>query len=236
VITRGGHIANKSCLELFTTVEAHSTVISNVPYHNLLSNDEKDYIERKLGRMYIDCWRAKAEEIQAILKEKTWFGFDLDDTLHEFRKASTAAIDATLQVIAQKHSTSMEDLKRAYAEVLAQKTSNAFADGKSSHEYRKERFSTVLTFFSLPSSNDLLEELLHKYELTFTSSLELKCGAPSLLTFLKPLGKSIAVITEGPQDAQERTLQTLGLTIKSTSSPQQISSGYQRPQASSKRR
>lgn len=201
-------------LGLFATVGAYSTVVPNVPYHNLLSNDEKDYIERKLGRMYVDCWRGKVEKIRAILKGKTWFGFDLDDTLHEFRKASTAAVGATLQIITQKYGTPIEDLKRAYAEVLSQKTSNAFADGKSSNEYRKERFSTVLNYFSLPLSDELLEELLRIYDLTLTNSLELKRGALSLLMLIKSIGKKIAVITEGPQDAQERTLEALGLMDK----------------------
>ena len=42
----------------------------------------------------------------------------------------------------------------------------------------------------------------------------LKYGALSLFLHLKSLGKNIAVITEGPQDAQEWALSKLGLADK----------------------
>ncbi|CAJ0547194.1 Ff.00g018210.m01.CDS01 [Fusarium sp. VM40] len=44
-------------LGLFTTVEASSSVEADVPYHNLLSNTEKDELEECLGRSYLRCWR-----------------------------------------------------------------------------------------------------------------------------------------------------------------------------------
>lgn len=49
-------------------------------------------------------------------------------------------------------------------------------------------------------------ELLESYEATLMTSLELKCGAVELLSMIKDMGKKIVVITEGPQDAQERTV------------------------------
>jgi putative hydrolase of the HAD superfamily len=42
------------------------------------------------------------------------------------------------------------------------------------------------------------------------ASLELKCGAIDLLSTLKDMGKRIVIMTEGPQDAQERTIHRLG--------------------------
>jgi phosphoglycolate phosphatase-like HAD superfamily hydrolase len=59
-----------------------------------------------------------------------------------------------------------------------------------------------------------LDELAHTYEAALEDSLELKCGALSLLTHIKAMGKKIVVITEGPQDAQEKTLEKLGLKDK----------------------
>ncbi|KAL8365182.1 hypothetical protein RB595_004135 [Gaeumannomyces hyphopodioides] len=44
-------------------------------------------IEEQLGRLYLGCWRDEARRLRTILLEKTWVGFDLDDTLHEFRRA-----------------------------------------------------------------------------------------------------------------------------------------------------
>ena len=43
------------------------------------------------------------------------------------------------------------------------------------------------------------------------SSLELKCGALDLLSMIKDMGNKMVVITEGPQDAQEGTVQGLGI-------------------------
>ena len=41
---------------LFTTVEASSLVEPDVPYHDLLSNTEKDNIEGSVGSLYLRCW------------------------------------------------------------------------------------------------------------------------------------------------------------------------------------
>jgi putative hydrolase of the HAD superfamily len=91
--------------------------------------------------------------LRSILQTKTWFGFDLDDTLHEFRKASGAAVLTTLSKISSVHQIPTEDLQAAYK----------------------------------------------------------KAGARSLLTYLKSVGKKVVIITEGPHDAQEWTLEKLGL-------------------------
>lgn len=79
------------------------------------------------------------------------------------------------------------------------------------HDYRRERFLSVLTKFSLPQDSTFLAGLLEVYESTLKASLELKCGALALLSTIKKMGKKIVVITEGPQDAQERTVKDLGI-------------------------
>ena len=56
-----------------------------------------------------------------------------------------------------------------------------------------------------------MQALLDTYEATITQNLQLKEGAIPLLEALKQQGKSIAIITEGPQDSQERTVGALGL-------------------------
>ncbi|KAK5996141.1 hypothetical protein PT974_04569 [Cladobotryum mycophilum] len=151
------------------------------------------------------------QRLQSILAEKSWFGFDLDDTLHDFRGASSTATKSTLAAISQRHAISLPILQDHYAKVLREKTANAFSDGRTSFDYRKERFVSVLAYFSLPLDEQFLGQLLELYETTLSSSLCLKPGALSLLTMLKREGKSIVVITEGPQDAQERTISHLGL-------------------------
>ena len=56
-----------------------------------------------------------------------------------------------------------------------------------------------------------MDELLEIYETTMTASLELKAGVLELMSTVRSMGKRIAIITEGPQDAQNRTISALGL-------------------------
>jgi putative hydrolase of the HAD superfamily len=153
-------------------------------------------------------------------KKATWFFFDLDDTLHEFRKASSAAVDATLHLILEQHVNhkissgkppTIADLKAEYINISRTSTSAAFVDGKTSHEYRAERFQSVMDVFGISFRKQQMQTLLHTYETTINQNLQLKEDAILLLQTLRDQGKSIAIITEGPQDAQERTVAALGL-------------------------
>jgi putative hydrolase of the HAD superfamily len=195
---------------IFSTLEASSSVMPDVPMHDLLSNSEKDYLEQRVGRLYIRCWQSEASRIRATLLEKEWIGFDLDDTLHEFRRASTAATGVVLDEISNQYGIPVPALKDEYSKILQLKTANAFSDGKTSFDYRKERFSLLLERFSLLPFRHITR-LLNIYEATLTANLELKCGAKGLLSTIKNLGKKIVIITEGPQDAQDRTINALGI-------------------------
>jgi putative hydrolase of the HAD superfamily len=145
------------------------------------------------------------------LKKRKWFGFDLDDTLHEFRKASGSAVKQILDLVSARNGINLRDLETTYAIILAQKTSSAFVEGKTSHEYRQERFVALLEHFSIPANDEFLSELLVNYEATLTRNLQLKSGALHLLKLLKLQNKKIVVITEGPEDAQQRTVEALGI-------------------------
>ncbi|KAI4619256.1 uncharacterized protein J4E87_007505 [Alternaria ethzedia] len=154
------------------------------------------------------------------LKNATWYFFDLDDTLHEFRKASSAAVNATLRLILENHAhhelspgkpLTVAELRAEYLKILKTGTSAAFVDGKTSHEYRAERFQGVMNAFGIDCTKQQMQVLLDTYETAITRNLQLKEGAIPLLQTLKQRGKSIAIITEGPQDSQERTVAALGL-------------------------
>lgn len=200
-------------LGLFDTVESSSSIRPDVPYHGLLSNAEKDDIEERVGRHYLRfCWQDDVLRLRAMLAERSWIGFDLDDTLHEFRRSSGAATNKVLEKISSEYSTSIPELKDEYSKVLKEKTANAFSDGKTSFDYRRDRFASVLANLCLPQRDDFIEDLLETYESTLRESLELKCGALELLSTIKSMGKKIVIMTEGPQDAQERTVEGLGIT------------------------
>lgn len=152
---------------------------------------------------------SEKKKLEEILAEKSWIGFDLDDTLHEFRSASSTATNKTLVAISVQYGTPVGDLKAEYSKILRQKTAGAFADGKTSHEYREERFRALSDHFSLGMSGIFIAQLLEFYETTLMEFLQLKDGVLELFATIHAQGKKIAVITEGPQDAQERTIKRL---------------------------
>ncbi|KAL4724199.1 hypothetical protein ACLX1H_008812 [Fusarium chlamydosporum] len=150
------------------------------------------------------------ETLRGVLQSKAWFGFDLDDTIHEFRRASRAATTYCLNRIANDNShVTLEDLQERYGIILKQGTADAFTDGKTSYDYRRARFAATLSHFGL--SHDFVNDLLDDYERILVENLTLKQGAKSLLEAIKSSGRRIVVITEGPQDAQERAVRDLGI-------------------------
>lgn len=151
------------------------------------------------------------DSLQASLVAKSWFGFDLDDTLHEFRKASGLASLAVFKTIHEQHRVPISVLTRSYSSILAQMTANAFACGKTSTAYRKERFDALLQAHHISTNDDHLENLAAIYKQALSAALEPKSGALALFQYLKRIGKRIIIITEGPRDAQEWTLEQLGL-------------------------
>jgi len=207
---REKNIYSQNPVGLFTTVKENDHVVPNIVSHKLLSNYEKDHIEKAVGSLYIKFWGGLERVRDAMLKRR-YFVFDLDDTLHEFRKASGAATLATLLRAATEFQIPIQQLKDSYAKVLSIKTAQAFTDGKTSTDYRKGRFAAVLNEFSVTTSEKVLDTLAEIYKSTIEISLELKPGAKSLIGHLRMLGKEIVVITEGPQDAQEWTIEKLGL-------------------------
>ena len=196
---------------LFKTVGASRTVQLNMSYHDLLSNAENDNIEEHAGFQYLRRSDDDIVRLRAILTERTWIGFDLDDILHEFRRSSGVATNRVFAEISRRHGTPISALEDEYSKVLKLKMANAFSDGKTSFEYRRERFASVLSHFSLPQDDQFISNLLELYEANLMASLELKSGALDLLSFIKDTGKKIVVITEGPQDAQERAIRGLGI-------------------------
>ncbi|KAJ5851599.1 uncharacterized protein N7529_010984 [Penicillium soppii] len=145
------------------------------------------------------------------LFSKTWYGFDLDDTLHEFRRASAEASTHLFQAIhASNNHISIDTLRTTYQDILRNATADAFTDGRTSTEYRRERFGRLLQAHGLVDTL-LLDSLLEIYRNSLRENLALKEGALQLLQTLQHLGKKVIVITEGPTDAQEWTVQELGI-------------------------
>lgn len=138
-------------------------------------------------------------------------GFDLDDTLHSFKEASASGSEAIFDYLAEEFGRPKPKLRADYAKILAESQGSHFVEPVSSQVYRSRRFQKLLEANAiLPHRH--LDELLAIYESSFSSHLSEKTGAKDLLEVAKRAGKTVVVVTEGPQDAQERTLAGLGVT------------------------
>lgn len=146
-----------------------------------------------------------------VLASKSWFGFDLDDTLHEYRKASGIASHDVFANIAARFGDAIDVLEKDYAAILKTATRSAFTEGRTSTEYRKERFAALLDGRGFKCTETYLDSLVEQYKSALGNALQLKPGALQLLQYLRQHGKKIIIVTEGPTDAQIWTVQRLGL-------------------------
>lgn len=137
-------------------------------------------MDSELDRLILTYGGDKIESIERTLLEKIRFGFDLDDSLHGFRKTSRAASSTVLDLISQTCYATIRDLRATYSTILSQKTSGAFADVKSSDTYRKERFSALMKAHSVHFTDNTLNGLAAAYQDSLKSSLEIKPGALSI--------------------------------------------------------
>lgn len=92
-----------------------------------------------------------------------WIAFDLDDTLHYFKRASGQASEAVFGDIERQFGIGADDLRKSYGEILRTAQSTHFTQPKTSREYRAERFGALLSEFSL-GAGPQLDRLLDIYD------------------------------------------------------------------------
>lgn len=138
-----------------------------------------------------------------------WIAFDLDDTLHYFKRASGRASAVVFRDIEREDGIEVGELEAAYHEILRAAQSGHFSQSKTSREYRAERFGTLLDRFGR-ESGPRLERILDLYDAALGEALELKPGANQVLAAAKRAGLLVMVVSEGPHDAQTTTLERAG--------------------------
>ena len=196
---------------LFETVKTYNSVVE-FKSHGCLNAEEIEKIECGLGRGYLKLWGESYTRIHEALAAKTWFFFDLDDTLYGFSRAAGMAIDAVfMKIYAEPEASELETIRDAYRNVLNDKAASEFSDARVSREVRKEWF-TALAQVVMSYNDAYVDELANIYEKAFKGALMLKYGALHLLRALKTAGKKIAIITEGSDVLQQWVLRQLGLT------------------------
>lgn len=153
-------------------------------------------------------------QVEGLVSQARYLGFDLDGTLHDYPRAARCAMAQVYSRILSVYShLTEEEMAAAYSEILKGRTPEDFTDGRTSYQYREERFS-VLLHACLPGVSpapDFIRSLLETYEETFLNSLAPEPGMRDVLIAGHSAGKKIFVITEGPQDAQERVVQALNI-------------------------
>ncbi|KAF2088953.1 HAD-like protein, partial [Saccharata proteae CBS 121410] len=146
--------------------------------------------------------------LSTLLAGKTWFGFSLDDTLHDYTNASARASAAVLDRIATVYNLPITTLE----ETLASARHQNFTDpSKSSTDYRKERFAAILTAHGVTPDVAALDDLVRTYKNSRYLHLTPKPGLYSLLRVLKAHNKKVIVIADGPRGSLEWTLEHLHL-------------------------
>lgn len=90
-------------LGLCNDIETSSTFGTNVPLGDSLSNIEKDDIEENADFPYAYCWKGDILQLRALVAEKSWIEFDLEDTLHEFHCSSGRFTDRVFAAIFNQH-------------------------------------------------------------------------------------------------------------------------------------
>ncbi|MBV6633499.1 MAG: HAD family hydrolase [Alphaproteobacteria bacterium] len=137
--------------------------------------------------------------------------FDLDDTLHDFRGASKAGMDAVYDYISEIYGVPQPRLEKAYGEILAEAQSHHFVTDKPAKKYREARFEKLLDAFSIIGVRDL-DHCLTLYQFSLDQATRPLDGAGEALKAAKDQDLMVLVISEGPHDAQTHALEQLGFS------------------------
>ena len=139
-----------------------------------------------------------------------YLGMDLDNTLHDFRGASKAAMEKVYAYLNDKTEVSIDELKRTYKALLKDEEARGFVENISRTEYRRRRFAKLLDGSKI--SLQYIDDLLKIFDHSFVENIH---GYDQMMEFLEKsheeLGLKIIIISEGPEDAQEITLSKLGI-------------------------
>ncbi|XMA14392.1 hypothetical protein WAI453_007183 [Rhynchosporium graminicola] len=101
-------------LGVWKTADRHRKYLT---IFSLTRNAEKERTEQHMESLSGEYCKEDVIRPRNILADKSWIGFDLDDTLHEFRRSSGIAIDSGLQKISDYHHIN-RCVERKYAIIL----------------------------------------------------------------------------------------------------------------------
>ena len=137
--------------------------------------------------------------------------FDLDDTLYDFSIPARTAHQAVPAEMSARTGVE-EDRLRGVFDIATRSGNNHFVDGLASHSYRAQRFFRVLDYLGHADQVDM-QVLLDLYETSFVKSIRPTPCALRLVRACRHQFDVVCVTSEGPHDAQLRTLAALGIDV-----------------------
>ena len=136
---------------------------------------------------------------------------DLDDTLHLFREASAKAMEPVYQALGPR-GVERQSAESAFRTLMAAHQPEEFTSGEPSRVHRLRRFGRMLDLLGLEETG-LAEECVRLYGDAMRLALRPQVGAVELLQFVWTRSLRVAVVTEGPEDAQRLAVEQLGLGL-----------------------
>lgn len=135
--------------------------------------------------------------------------FDLDNTLHDFVSSSKKALNKIFISLHKEYAVGINELKGEYSRIVKIDEEEGFATGRSSNEYRTNRFSKLLSKYNIGSSH-LVKKIVDMYSDELNRNLKPFPGVVKLLNKLFT-DFELGIYTEGPYDAQINTLKRIGV-------------------------
>jgi putative hydrolase of the HAD superfamily len=185
----------------FSTLQATDTIVSTIQSHRSLSNDEILRVEEEVGLLYIKSLGSRVSGLRDTLLSRTWYGFNLDETLHEFDRM----VDGATTLLTPRRG------QHVHFPRLKMRIESAITDPvERGRQQISEFFRSNVKTEQYPNA-EASDTLAKDYPRFLGPSLEIKYGALSLFTSLKRMGKKIAIFTTGSRHLRVWMLQELGL-------------------------
>ncbi len=134
---------------------------------------------------------------------------DMDNTLHSFSQSSGKAMSEVYNLVQSRYNVPIEKLKDVYKRIMQRTEENAFFDGRTSTEYRTERFTDMLRTSGVKNL-DIVPNLLDVYSRVLIENTKPFDKTHKVLDSLSKRFK-LYIITEGPSDAQRKVVDLLDL-------------------------
>lgn len=139
--------------------------------------------------------------------------FDLDDTLHDWQGSYRAATKAVWEMLASETGLPRDVIEKRYLAKQVEQSSKDSAEGFSSRIYRSARCLAAIEGAFLPTEPrlDLTYRAVELYNQELLANSKLKPLARQTLDKLKGQGARLALVTNGPEDAQNNLIRHLDI-------------------------